>query len=161
MYSVGDKIFYGQTGVCIIEDIAEKEITRGVKRLYYTLKPIYQQNNLIFAPVENSKVFMCEIITEAEAREFISRVPELCKTEAEIQSEDDYKSILEKHTCEDLLKLAVKIHTKKLTAKANKKKLGFVDEKYLRRAEDLLFGELATVLNTTPEEIPNILFGNI
>ena len=67
--------------------------------------------------------------------------------------------MLESHSCNELLELAVKIYSKKQAVKKAKKKLGFIDEKYLRRAEELLFGELAATLEILPEEVPNVLFG--
>ena len=53
------------------------------------------------------------------------------------------------------------IYSKKQAAKRMKKKTGFIDEKYLKRAEELLFGELAAALNITPAKVPEILFAEI
>ena len=41
------------------------------------------------------------------------------------------------------------------------KRLGFIDEKNLEHAEEMLFGELATVLELDINEIPDVLFGSI
>ena len=159
MFNKGDKIFYGQTGVCIVEDISKKILTKNVKRLYYTLRPLYQQNNIIYAPVDSDKVFIRAIISKADAQRLVETVPELCGKALDEQSEEDYKAMLESHSCNELLELAVKIYSKKQAVKKAKKKLGFIDEKYLRRAEELLFGELAAALEILPEEVPNVLFG--
>ena len=51
----------------------------------------------------------------------------------------------------------IKIYSKKQAAKQIKK-LGFTDEKYLKRAEELLFGELAAALDISLEEVPKVLF---
>ena len=42
MYSVGEKIMYGGTGVCVIEDITMVKLA-GMEqpRHYYTLRPLY------------------------------------------------------------------------------------------------------------------------
>ena len=69
--------------------------------------------------------------------------------------------MLESHSCNELLELAVKIYSKKQAVKKAKKKLGFIDEKYLKRAEELLFGELATALDILPTEVPKVLFGDL
>ena len=37
---------------------------------------------------------------------------------------------------------------------AKKGRLGQVDERYMRRAEDLLYGELAVSLELTPDQVP-------
>lgn len=161
MFNKGDKVFYGQTGVCIVEDISEKALTKNIKRLYYTLKPLYQQNNVIYAPVDSDKVFIREIISKTDAQRLIETAPELCGKSLDEQGEEDYKAMIESHSCNELLELAVKIYSKKQAAKKAKKKLGFIDEKYLKRAEELLFGELAAALDIPPEEVPKVLFGDI
>ena len=161
MFNKGDKVFYGQTGVCIVEDISEKILTKNVKRLYYTLRPLYQQNNVIYAPVDSDKVFIRAIISKAEAQKLVETVPELCKKVLDEQGEEDYKKMFESHSCNELLELAVKIYSKKQAVKKAKKKLGFIDEKYLKRAEELLFGELATALDILPTEVPKVLFGDL
>ncbi len=161
MFNKGDKVFYGQTGVCVVEEISEKMLTKNIKRLYYTLKPLYQQNNVIYAPVDSDKVFIRAIISKAEAQKLVETVPELCKKVLDEQGEEDYKEMLESHSCNELLELAVKIYSKKQAVKKAKKKLGFIDEKYLKRTEELLFGELAEALDIPPEEAPKVLFGDI
>ena len=161
MFSKGDKIFYGQTGVCVVEDISEKVLTKNLKKLYYTLRPLYQQNNVIYAPVESDKVFMREIISADEAEKLIKKVPELYCKALNGEEKGDYQDYLESHSCEELLELAVIIYSKKQAAKRMKKKTGFIDEKYLRRAEELLFGELAAVLDIAPAKVPEILFAEM
>jgi CarD family transcriptional regulator len=65
--------------------------------------------------------------------------------------------MLESHSCNELLELAIKIYSKKQAVK----KLGFIDEKHLKRTEELLFGELAAALDIPPEVVPKVLFGDI
>lgn len=161
MFNKGDKVFYGQTGVCVVEDISEKVLTKNLKRLYYTLRPIYQHNNIIYAPALSDKVFIRGIISKSEAQGLVASVPELMNKALDGQTEEDYKAALESHSCEELLELAIKIYAKKQAAKRIKKKPGFVDEKYLKRAEELLFGELAAALDIPLEEVPNLLFGTL
>ncbi len=162
MFKKGDMCIYGQTGVCTVEEISEKELIKGVKRLYYTLKPIYQSNNIIYAPAENGKVFMRELISKEELNRLMSEIPTLYNGALSSEdTEENYKSLIEEHTCEALITLAVKLHSKKRIAKSIKKKIGFTDEKYLKRAEDLLFGELAVVLDIAVEKVPEVLFAQI
>ncbi len=39
MFQKGDKIVYGQTGVCIVEDVVEKALIKNEKKLYYLATP--------------------------------------------------------------------------------------------------------------------------
>ncbi|MEE1329976.1 MAG: CarD family transcriptional regulator [Acutalibacteraceae bacterium] len=160
MFNKGDKVIYGQTGVCVVEDIAERELIKNVKRLYYKLRPLYQQNNIIYAPAESDKVFIRSIISREEAELLIKKIPDIYKEVSEDngdKTDEDKKPV----TCEELAAVAVKIHRKKLAARKMHKRLGFIDEKNLEHAEEMLFGELATVLELDINEIPDVLFGSI
>ena len=159
MFNKGDKVIYGQTGVCVVEDIAQRELIKNVKRLYYKLKPIYQQNNIIYAPAQSDKVFIRSIISKEEAEELISKMPDIYKAALECEDTDGEEN--KPTTCEELAAVAVKIHRKKRAAKNAHRRLGFTDEKNLEHAEEMLFGELAEVLELDINEIPKLLFGGI
>ena len=45
------------------------------------------------------------------------------------------------------------IYAKKKDAESRQKKIGMTDEKFLRRAEDLLYGELAVALEIGRDEV--------
>ncbi len=159
MFNKGDKVIYGQTGVCVVEDIAQRELIKNVKRLYYKLRPIYQQNNIIYAPAQSDKVFIRSIISKEEAEELISKMPDIYKAALECEDTDGEEN--KPTTCEELAAVAVKIHRKKRAAKNAHRRLGFTDEKNLEHAEEMLFGELAAVLELDINEIPKVLFGGI
>ena len=54
----------------------------------------------------------------------------------------------------DLIRLAKSIRAKKIEAEKRQKRIGSTDEKYLRRAEELLFGELAVALEISMDDVP-------
>lgn len=154
MFKIGDKVVYGHTGVCEISDICEKELIRNQKRQYYILKPLFQQNNIIYAPCDSDKVFMRYIMTKDEAEDLISRIPHI---KSSIKSEnydiEKLKAELRGHRCDDLISLTIRIYEKRKTARENNKKIGFSDEKYMRLAEDLLFGELSVSLGIPKDNV--------
>ena len=158
MLQVGEKIIYGKTGVCTVEGQCEKELSRNDKRLYYVLKPFNSETSTIFAPVENNKVFMRPLITKEEALSLIDRIPEITEqTENIVLSKEQYEAMVSTHNCEDLIGLTVRLYHKKKDALANRKKPGFIDDKYMALAEKLLFGELATVLEIPFDQVKNYI----
>lgn len=162
MFNKGEKIVYGTTGVCVVDDICEKELIRNQKKLYYILKPIFQSNNIIYAPVEDGKVFMRPVMTSAEADALILKIPEIKEQKTnKILTQEDYKTELSSHNTEDLIKLTSLIYQKKKTAHQNNKKLGFVDEKYMRLAESLIFGELAVALDIPLDDVQSYIKSKI
>ena len=156
MYETGDLIIYGNEGVCKVDAIGMPDIpVLGKKRLYYTLLPQYQEGK-IFPPVD-TKIFMRHVITKEKAEELIADIPSV---KAEIYENNNmrflsehYQSFFDSHECKDLLKLVRDVYLKECDAKERGKKLGQVDEKYMRRAEELLHGELAVALGIPKEDV--------
>lgn len=149
MYKAGDMILYGRTGVCIVEAVEEK-LLRGEKepQLFYSLKPLYQSCS-ITTPVQ-SKVFSRPIISRGEAEALIAELPELNAEPYHNrnlnQLREYYRFCIERYDCRELALMCISIYRKRLEAEAQKRKLGAVDERFLKEAEDLLYGELAAVL---------------
>ena len=158
MFKSGDTVVYGQAGVCTIADICEKELVRDQKKLYYVIKPLFQQNNIIYAPVENKKVNIRPVMTRQEADKLILKIPEI-KAQSNVceLTQEECKKSLSSMDCTDVLKLTMLIYQKKKTAESQKKRLGFSDGRYMQLAEDILFGELSFVLDIPREKIKDYI----
>ena len=160
MFKIGDLIIYGSTGVCKVTDIAVIDHIGIEGKSYYAITPLYQCGT-IYVPTDNKKVFMRPIISIAEVEQLIDTIP---STEAEAFHCNasnglikHYDSALKSHECKHLIELAMSIHAKKEFVAKQNRKLGSIDEKYLKRAEDLLFGEMAAALNITRDEMPEYI----
>jgi Transcriptional regulators, similar to M. xanthus CarD len=152
MYPVGSLIIYGGTGVCRVTEISSRKADGA---LCYELQPLYQSCT-IFTPVDNGKVFMRPVISQEEAESLIDRIPTVHPQafHSRVQREvvEHYDAAMKSHTCGDLLKLTMSIYAKKKNSKA-----GAVDERYMKRAEDLLFGELAAALQIPRDDVPHYI----
>lgn len=157
MYKIGEKIIYGKTGVCVVESIEEKTVPGG-KRPYYTLKPMYQQNNVIYAPADSDKIFMRPLISRENVERLVESVPAIRDS---VLAGNTVAEDADCRTCEELLHLAVGIYEKRREARKLKRKLGYTYEKRLHNAEQILFGELAAVLEIEPESVPEVLFASV
>ena len=75
MYSIGEKIMYGGTGVCTVQEITSvKQSSLDRPRLYYVLKPLYQSGT-IQIPVDNTKVPIRPVMTRDEAEQLVDGMP--------------------------------------------------------------------------------------
>lgn len=157
MYKTGDVILYGGTGVCRVTDIVTKKEGRtGPERLYYVLEPLYQRGT-ITTPVDNDKVFTRPVISRDEAMELIDQIPSI-EPEAYYnqnlqQLENHYRSKLADHDCLSLLRLTMSTYRKKVEREEKKLKFGAVDRRYMERAENLLYGELAVALGIEKDSV--------
>ena len=161
MFQIGDLILYGGTGVCQVTKITRPNIPGVDKtKLYYVLSPLYQDGS-IYTPVDNPKVFMRPILSKQEANALIDKIPSLQieSFHSPVLSElsQHYNKALSSHQCSDLVELTMSIYAKRQTAQEQKKKFGTVDEKYMKRAEELLFGELAAALGIQKEDVPSYI----
>ncbi len=159
MYRIGDKVVYGQTGVCEVVDICEKAFIKNQKREYYVLKPYNLENNTIYAPVNDNKVFMRELITKNEAEELIESIPSIVERLAQSEeiTKEDYIAKINNHSLEELVELTAIIYSKKLSVVKMKKRLNAIDEKYMKIGENLLFGELSAVLGIPNDSVQNYI----
>lgn len=161
MYQVGDLIFYGGTGVCRVTGAKTLDLLgTGAPQPYYILNPLYQECT-ISAPANSDKVFIRSVLTRQEAEDLIDSIPTI---QAEAyhnrmlhQLEQHYEASFKSHACADLVEMTMSIYAKKQILKEQKRKFGMVDERFLKRAEDLLFGELAVALDIPKGDVPSYI----
>ncbi|HIS48410.1 MAG TPA: CarD family transcriptional regulator [Candidatus Scybalocola faecigallinarum] len=158
MFHENDLIVYGNTGVCRVKAIGTLEgiSAANPERIYYTLEPIYDSKGTIYAPVD-SKVFMRLVMSPDEARDLIAKIPEIPVKTVESQNQriisDQYESSLSSHKCEDLVGLIRTIYVRNKKAADNGKKPAQVDERYMKRAKELFYGEMAAALGINFKDV--------
>ena len=157
MFQIGDLVVYGTTGVCRVEEIARPNLTGADRnRQYYLLKPL-QQDGVIYTPVDNQKVPIRAVISAREAEALIDLIPTI-QTEAyhapTLQAlAQHYQSAVHTHDCRDLLELMMSIYAKRRQVESQKRRLGMVDERFMKQAERLLYGEFSVALGIPYDEV--------
>jgi CarD family transcriptional regulator len=94
-------------------------------------------------------------MTKEEAMDLIRKVPELDTiiVESEKSREMQYRNSMSNGNSEELMKLIKTIHFRKEECQTNGKKVSSTDEKYLRMAEESLFGELSCTFDLSIDEV--------
>ncbi|MDL2224895.1 CarD family transcriptional regulator [Eubacteriales bacterium OttesenSCG-928-M02] len=155
MYEIGEYIIYGNEGVCQVESIGRPEFSIKKDVDYYTLKPLYQPGK-IYAPVDTA-TFMRPVISEEEAKSLIAQIPHIkedfCREKDVRALTDHYEKSLQTHRCEDLIQLIKTVFLKQHADMENGKKVSQTDERYMKKAEDTLYGEFSVVLDIPLEEV--------
>ena len=157
MYQPGDLVVYGVTGVCRVEDIAQPNLTgANRRRSYYLLKPL-QQDGVIYAPVDSEKVRIRPVISKKEAEELIEQIPSIqpgvCRAPTSQALAQHYQNAVHSGDRRDLVEMMKSICAKRVRAESQKRRLGMVDERYMKQAERLLYGELSAALGIPFEEV--------
>jgi len=160
MFEIGELIVYGSAGVCEVIGIGTPPLSGVEKgRDYYFLRP-HSREGVIYAPVD-TKVFMRTVISREEALALIEQIPEIHVEAYNAmnvrQLTEHYEEAISSHSCLDLLRLTMSIHLKKQFAEQNRRRIGLVDERYMKRAENLLFGEFAVALGIPFDQVPGYI----
>lgn len=152
MFEIGDKIIYGENGVCTVVKIAPLEMQgASADKLYYYLTP-YVGSGIYFAPVD-SGAYMRPVISRDEAESFILTIPDIepaiCRDSRFNHVEAFYKELFRQHTNEALVAL-IKGLKERIGEKKNKSSRA---EATMKRAIDMLHGELSVALGIELGEV--------
>lgn len=161
MFKVGDLVMYGSIGVCRIIEIGRPSfLDKDDDTLFYFLEPVYK-SGMAYAPVADKSDDIRKVITKKEANRLLSSIEDIEEdnftTPSIQQLSQHYQSIIDQYSCEALLGLAKSILLKEIRAAKNNKKLGQIDKKFMKKTEELLYGEFAAVLKKDKEEIESIV----
>lgn len=156
MFQIGQLVIYGSEGVCRVENIGEPGIYRAERgRLYYTLRPL-NRTGQVMTPVDTA-VLMRPVMEPQQADELIAALPEL--EPARIPAggprvtKEFCRDLLLGCDCRCLVGLIKALRAKRTAALRRGKQLNQMEESFLRRAEDALYGELGAALGLEREEL--------
>ncbi len=160
MYQVDDLIVYGNHGVCRVTEVGTLAIpTVDKTRQYYTLRPEYQQEAVIYAPVENNRTVMRPVLTREEAAALIDEIPQLDTVWIgnEREREAQYKAAMRTCDCRELVRMIKTLYQRKKIRMQSGKKGTVVDDRYFHQAQEQLYGELAIALDMPKSEVDDYI----
>ena len=157
VFAVGQKIVYGEHGVCTVEKVAPLDMSGAAKdKLYYHLRPLIGTGTF-FAPVD-SGAFMRPVIDRGQAEALIDAMPgiapAICNDNRFNHVDAFYKELFREHTCEALVSIVKGLNSRMAERKTKSSRA----EATMKRAKDMLHGELAVALDMDLSEVePYIL----
>ena len=146
MFEIGEKIIYGENGVCTVEKIAPLEMSGAPReKLYYHLTPLVGSGTY-FAPVDTN-AYMRRIISRSEAEALIDAIPgiepAICTDSRFNHVDAFYRELFKLHTNEALVSMIKGLRCRM----AEKKTRSTRAEATMKRAKDILHGELSVALD--------------
>ena len=165
MYQPGELVMYGTTGVCRVEEITKPNLAPGERnREYYLLRPLHQ-DGVIYSPVDSTKVPMRRIMSRQDAEDLIDRIPSIqgraWKAPTLQALTQHYQSAINSHDSGELVELTKSIYAKRKQAQSQKRRLGMVDERFMKQAERLLYGELSAALEIPFDEVESYIASRV
>ena len=152
MFSVGDKIIYGENGVCTVESIGPLSMAGASKdKLYYYLSPLIGSGTY-FAPVD-SGAYMRPVMSRAEAEALIDAMPgiqpAICNDNRFNHVDTFYKNLFKQHSCEALVSIVKGLRSRMSDRKTKSSRA----EATMKRAKDILHGELSVALGIDVKDV--------
>ena len=152
MFSVGDKIIYGENGVCTVESIGPLSMAGASKdKLYYYLSPLIGSGTY-FAPVD-SGAYMRPVMSRAEAEALIDSMPgiqpAICTDNRFNHVDAFYKELFKQHSCEALVSIVKGLRSRISDRKTKSSRA----EATMKRAKDILHGELSVALDIDMKDV--------
>lgn len=152
-------MIYRSLGVCRVEGIGHPDAAPDRNVDYYILRPL-RKDGVIYVPV-NSPVQMRPVISREEAAALLDSIGSL---EAEVCSSRDRRVLqgfdnasIQSQSCLELLRLIKSITIKERMLANKGKKLGMIDTNSRRQAQELLYDELACVLDIPYEKAEELV----
>ena len=156
MYIVGQKIIYGENGVCIIEKIAPLDISgASADKNYYYLKPLVGSGTY-FAPIDTPN-FTRPVIDKDAALSLIDSIPDIepaiCNDSRFNHVDAFYKEIFKQHTPEAMVSIIKGLYLRM----ADRKTKSTRAEATMKRAKEILHGELSVALDMDYKDIEPLI----
>ena len=160
MYCVGEKIIYGENGVCTVEKIEPLGLSGASKdKLYYHLSPLIGSGTY-FTPVD-SGAYMRPVRSREEAEALIDAMPgiapAICNDNRFNHVDAYYKELFRQHSCEALVAIVKGLRTRMATRKTRSSRA----EATMKRARDMLHGELSVALGLELGEVESYITSRI
>ena len=149
MFATGELVVYGGEGVCRVEHIGPSSVPGADKtKQYYTLLPLYRTGQVL-TPVD-TKVLMRTALTQQQAQVLVEGLAELTVPQLPAGNprtlKEYYQAVVTSYDCTAQAQLICALARRCAAAAAHGKKPSQMDERYWKRAEDQLYGELGAAL---------------
>lgn len=160
MFTVGDKIIYGENGVCTVEKIEPLAMSGAPRdKLYYHLKPLIGSGTY-FAPVD-SGAYMRLVMSREEADALIDSMPgiapAICHDNRFNHVDAFYKELFRQHSCEALVAIVKGLRCRISERKTRSSRA----EATMKRARDILHGELSVALGLELDQVEGYITDRI
>lgn len=158
MFNVDDTVMYGNAGVCKIIDIRSEDLS-GEDVLYYILRPESDKKSIIYCPVNKQNNKIRKLLSSDEIYKLIDAMPEVETSwiENDQARKEHFNEIIIRGDHSELIKLIKTLYYNQQEKLKSGKKFHVTDERIMKRAESILYGEFAYVLNIEPNDVVSFI----
>ena len=148
MFRVQDIVMHPTEGVCRVTDLCE-EMFSGEKQLYYVLIPLRDSvKSKIYVPVNGEMIHLRRLLSKAEIRAVLARVPQLdvVWSDSERERAEQFNETLRSGDHARIIQMIALLHQYKEQQQSARKKFHKSDELLLIEAETIIHSEFSYAL---------------
>lgn len=150
MFDRNEFVFHETGGVCHIADIQTAPLAgMPLDRVYYVLKPVNDQNSVIYIPVDSDKIFLRRLINREEAEALIAEIASILPIEAENAKllRAKYVELMSLHTPTEWVRVVKTVQLRAAALEGKTARLSETERSYADAASRFLCTELAIALD--------------
>lgn len=156
MLTQGQLVMHETAGVCRVDGETKLE---GLPGQYYVLCPLYLNDATFYTPKDSQRVKIRPVMSAEDARSLIDQLPQVPAVTFENPNDQKVRcaAILKSGDCYQLAGLTKALYQDQVRRSRQNKRAGLTDTTVLKKAEMLLFGELATALEMNIQDVPGYI----
>lgn len=156
MYKINDYLIYKRE-VCIV-----KNLTKINNQDYYILENKNDPSLKLSIPVKEEKLLLRPLSTFVDITRTLDNIANIKNLDLnERNLEEQYKSLLQGNTLEELIVIIKTTYLRNEKRKSNKKHLSDKDTYYKELAENFLFQEIAYSMQITYDEAKELVLNKL
>lgn len=158
MFKEGDFVVYKKDVVKIVGI----KINQLNQQNYYVLVQINDDSLKIDVPVDNHLGHIRALMSKKDLEELIKKIPNISVIETNNKLiENEYRTLLNKGSHEDLIKIIKTTYLRNKERIDNNKKIGDKDNHYFLLAEKYLYTEISLVLKVSYDEAKEYVINEV
>ena len=156
MFQQGEFVMYGDSGLCLVEQIGVPDFVSDRSKTYYFLR-VQEDGSRVYVPTD-TRLPLHAPLTAEQARTLLASLPDLPLSPPPARDHKTvqlhYQQMLRPHTCEALAQAVKTIRTRHRGAPG---RMNSAEEAVLKRAEKLLCAELAAALSLSEADAARMM----
>ncbi len=149
-YQIGDFVMYSVSGACEVVEIGTLDFA-GPDKLYYSLKPVYDDRDTLYVAVSNEDKIARKVIGKKAAQEILEKIKK-SQRHGELPNKETCDAIIQQADSMEITNIIRQLRHIRSENKKNHKGLNIADAKLLTYAERIMISELATALSIPMDE---------
>lgn len=151
---------YGSSGICVVKEIASLDMSgSGQVQEYYVLVPVQGANSKSYIPTNNEHIILRPVLTKDEALSLIDDIPEIEQID-EVNDkirEEQYKIYAKRCDCRSWIAILKTVYRRREERLNQGKKITVTDDRYMKLAQDNLYGELGFVMGKNRDDMEELI----